>query len=205
MSASTRTESFLRRRALLPAIALVALLAGSPGAGAAEGLWEALADGGKVVMVRHTESAEAEPEVSLHLSETGDCSAEQELSDAGREQADSLRKALQARSIPVGEVLSSEFCRARQTAEGVFGEYEPWDALNLLPAMPPGESTWLMEDVRDRIGGFDGEDNLFLVTHRPNINTLTFENVEPGTLVILNPEGIGSFGVEGVITLEDYH
>jgi len=181
------------------------LLAGSPGAGAAEGLWEALADGGKVVMVRHTESAEAEPEVSLHLSETGDCSAEQELSDAGREQADSLRKALQARSIPVGEVLSSEFCRARQTAEGVFGEYEPWDALNLLPAMPPGESTWLMEDVRDRIGGFDGEDNLFLVTHRPNINTLTFENVEPGTLVILNPEGIGSFGVEGVITLEDYH
>ena len=170
-----------------------------------EALWETLAEGGKVVMVRHTESAEAEPEVSLNLDPDGDCSNEQELSKAGMEQAKALGRALEEHGIAVEAVLSGELCRTRQTSERAFGSFETWDALNLIAAMPEGESEWLLEDVRERIGSFEGDGNLFLVTHRPNINTLTFQNVESGSLVVLQPEGFGSFEVRGVIPLEAYY
>ncbi|WP_018947140.1 histidine phosphatase family protein [Thioalkalivibrio sp. AKL17] len=170
-----------------------------------ETLWEALGKGGKVVMMRHTESAEADPEVSMHLSPERDCGEEQELSEAGKAQAEALRGALEDRGIRAEEVLSSELCRARQTAERAFGEFETWDALNLLQTMPEGEQDWLMEDVRDRIGGFDGEGNLFLISHRGNINTVVFENVEPGSLVVVRPEGFGSHEVLGEIPLEAYY
>lgn len=170
-----------------------------------EDLWSALEEGGAVVMLRHTQSEEAEPEVSTYLSPERDCSQEQQLSEEGKRQAEALREALEARGIAVDEVLSSELCRARQTAELAFGDFETWDALNLIQTMPDGESDWLMEDVRDRIGSFDGDGNLFLVSHRGNINTVVFENVEPGSLVVVRPEGFGSHEVLGEIPLEAYY
>ncbi len=200
-------QTMLRRSRGLFAGALVATAAFGVSAAAVadEALWEALAEGGKVVLLRHTESEEAEAEKSMHLAADGDCSTEVQLTDDGRAQAQALGKALKERGIEVGEVLSSDFCRARQTAEGVFGEYERWDALNLIAAMPEGESEWLLEDVRDRMSEFEGEGNLFLVTHRPNINTIVFENVEAGSLVVMRPEGMGSVEVLGVIPVESYH
>lgn len=43
-----------------------------------------------------------------------------------------------------------------------------------------------------------------MVSHRPNINTITFQNVEAGSLVILQPDGTGMFEVLGVIAVDDY-
>ena len=167
-------------------------------------MWAALAEGGKVVMVRHTESEEAEPERSLHLGH-GDCSQEQNLSDEGRVQARALGDAIRQHGVQVAEVLTGEFCRARDTAELAFGEAEEWNALNLLNVLPADEVDFLLEDVRDRIGDFRGPGNLFMVTHRPNINMLTFQNVEAGSLVILEPDGTGGFDVVGEIPLESYY
>jgi phosphohistidine phosphatase SixA len=171
---------------------------------AKEPLWAALTEGGKVVMVRHTESEEAEPERSLHLSR-GDCSEEQNLSDEGRAQARALGDAIGQHGVQVAEVLTSEFCRARETAELGFGGAEGWNALNLLNALPVEDADFLLEDVRDRIGDFRGPGNLVLMTHRPNINTITFQNVEAGSLVILQPDGTGGFDVLGEIPLESYY
>ena len=167
-------------------------------------LWAALAEGGKVVMVRHTESEEAEPERSLHLGH-GDCSGEQNLSEAGRAQATALGEAIRMHRVPVAEVLTSEFCRARDSAVLAFDEAEGWNALNLLNVLPADDADFLLEDVRDRIGDFRGPGNLFMVTHRPNINTITFQNVEGGSLVVLEPDGTGGFDVLGEIPLEAYY
>lgn len=182
---------------------LLALGVGAGQAAADEALWAALAEGGKVVMVRHTEAEEADPERSMHLS-GGECSEEPNLTEEGRAQARRLAEAIEQHGIPVAGVLTSEFCRARETAELAFGEVEPWNALNLLNAMPAGDADFLMEDVRDRIGDFSGPGNLFMLTHRPNINTITFQNVEAGSLVILEADGTGMFEVLGVIPLEAY-
>lgn len=164
------------------------------------GLWEALAEGGKVVMMRHTQSEEATVEASMHLAEDGDCSAEQNLSAEGREQAEALGARFREYGVTVDVVLSSEFCRARQTAESAFGEdYESWNALNLAEVLPASEAEWLMEDVRERIGDFSGEGNLVMVSHRSNINTITFQQTEPGDMVVAEPDDFGGFTVLGTI------
>ncbi|WP_373053477.1 histidine phosphatase family protein [Thioalkalivibrio sp.] len=163
-------------------------------------LWSALADGGKAVMIRHTQSEEATPEVSMHLSAEGDCAEEQNLSAEGREQARALGRLFEERGVAVDAVLSSEFCRARQTAEVAFGDYETWTPLNLIESLPAGESEWLMEDVRERIGEFAGDGVLVLVSHRSNINTITFQQTEPGDMAVVEPEGFGGFDVLGMIS-----
>ncbi|WP_342745158.1 histidine phosphatase family protein [Thioalkalivibrio denitrificans] len=197
----------MRTTPLLVTVALAGMLvmglATTP-AFAKDSLWAALAEGGKVVMVRHTESEEAEPERSLHLAH-GDCSEEQNLSEEGRAQARALADAIRQHGVQVAEALTGEFCRTTETAELVFGGAETWNALNLLNVLPADEVDFLLEDVRDRIGDFRGPGNLFMVTHRPNINMLTFQNVEAGSLVILQPDGTGGFDVVGEIPLESYY
>jgi len=186
--------------AALSAASVLALIAGSsPVVADDSALWSALAEGGKVVMIRHTQSEEATPEVSMHLSAEGDCAQEQNLSEEGREQARALGALFQERGVTVDAVMSSEFCRARETAELAFGGYEAWTPLTLIEALPAGESEWLMEDVRERIGDFDGEGVLVLVSHRSNINTITFQQTEPGDIVVAEPDDFGGFSVMGLI------
>jgi phosphohistidine phosphatase SixA len=162
-------------------------------------LWEALAEGGRVVMMRHTQSEEASAEVSMHLAEDGDCNAEQNLSAEGRQQAEELGARFREHGVTVDAVLSSEFCRARQTAELAFGNFESWNALNLAEILPASEAEWLMEDVRERIGDFSGEGNLVIVSHRSNINTITFQQTEAGDMVVVEPDDFGGFTVLGTI------
>jgi hypothetical protein len=88
----------------------------------AAALWSALAEGGKVILIRHAQSEEATPEVALNLDQDGDCSREQNLSA----QAEALGKRLRQQDVEVETVLTSELCRARQTAELAFGAAEPW-------------------------------------------------------------------------------
>ncbi|MBK1645173.1 histidine phosphatase family protein [Thiocapsa imhoffii] len=180
--------------------ALVLIMASDSIAADDSTLWSALAEGGKVVMIRHTQSEDAPPEVSMHLSAERDCTREQNLSEEGRQHARALGVLFQEQGIEVDAVMSSEFCRARETAELAFGEYDAWLPLNLLEALPADESEWLMEDVRETIGDFDGEGVLVLVSHRSNINTISFQQTEPGNIVVMEPNALGGFSVLGLIT-----
>ena len=164
-------------------------------------LWAALADGGKVMLIRHAQSEEAPPEVALTLDEDGDCSREQTLSAAGRAQAEALGDRLRQEGVEVETVLSSELCRARETAALAFETFEPWTPLNHPRVLPEDEATWLIEDVRERIAAFSGAANLALITHRETINTLSFKMTEPAEIVVLDPDEAGGFAVLGRLAL----
>jgi phosphohistidine phosphatase SixA len=179
--------------------AFVLLTASLPIAADDSALWSALAEGGTVVMIRHAATEEASAEVSMHLAGDGDCSVEQNLTDAGRDQARALGALFQQHGVSVAEVLSSEFCRARETAELAFGNAEGWGALNLIESLPADDAEFLMEDVRERIGDFESDGVLVMMSHRSNINTITFQQTEPGDMVVVVPEGMGSFTVLGMI------
>ncbi|WP_198509207.1 histidine phosphatase family protein [Acidovorax sp. 69] len=75
--------------------------------------------GGFVLYLRHgaTDSSRADraPSVDLH-----DCTTQRVLSDAGRKQASALGQILQRARIPVGEVIHSPLCRARESAQLTF-------------------------------------------------------------------------------------
>src|SRR5206468_1235478 len=105
------------------ACAALALAAGASPARGDETLWTLLRDGGHVILLRHaaTDRTFGDPP-GFRLD---DCSTQRNLIDEGRAQAKRLGAALRARAVPVGRVLSSQWCRCLETARLAFGRVEP--------------------------------------------------------------------------------
>ena len=94
-------------------------------------LLSALQEGGHVIYFRH---AQTEKDYADQVTaDVNNCSTQRTLSEAGWEQAEAIGEGFEANSIPVGNVISSEYCRAWQTAKIAFGQYEKNPALNFLP------------------------------------------------------------------------
>lgn len=128
--ADDRFRCFPRRRnALLPLVAMAfSLLAAAQPSPAQEeslpGLAAVLGElrkGGLVVYFRHglTEQSGATDETA-NLDK---CETQRQLSAEGREQSRNTGRAFRALRIPVGNVLSSPFCRCKDTAQLAFGRY----------------------------------------------------------------------------------
>lgn len=159
----------MRRATLLVGLAVLAVLAGCGSGGgdddarpalsaAQRRLLDELRAGGLVVTFRH---ATSDTSYDREAGDYADCSRQRNLTRAGREQARALGRELRALRIPVGPVLASPYCRARDTARLAFGRVrltedvlpstgEPGDALDarvrrLLTTPPPaGRDTVLV-------------------------------------------------------------
>jgi len=159
-----------------------------------EGLWRRLAAGGQVVLLRHatTTPGVGDP-TGFRLD---DCATQRNLTEAGRAEARRIGAAFKARAVPVERVLSSPWCRCLETARLAFGSAEAWEPLSSLFA----DRTRQAEQTRafralageQRVGG-----NRILVTHGANI--VTFVGVSPAMaeMVIVTPQGDGTFTVAG--------
>lgn len=84
-------------------------------------LIKALRAGGYVIAVRH---AHTNPDHSdaEHVN-LEDCATQRTLDDQGRAEARAIGEAVKAIRIPVAQVLSSPYCRTKETAELAFGKY----------------------------------------------------------------------------------
>lgn len=131
----------LRLAALLAPLAIVILALSAPAAAdqlSGRALVDALRQGGHNIYFRH---AQTDWSGSDQVARDGDwttCDASRmrQLSPTGRETARRVGDALRALEIPVGEVLSSEYCRAAQTARLLdLGRVETTrDVMNLRAA-----------------------------------------------------------------------
>lgn len=94
-------------------------------------LLNALQQGGYVIYFRH---AQTEKDYADQVSaDVNNCATQRVLSESGWQQAETIGQAFDENSIPVGEVITSEYCRAWKTAGLAFGEYNKNPALNFLP------------------------------------------------------------------------
>jgi phosphohistidine phosphatase SixA len=186
----------MKLRWLLP---LLLACAGAVHAAADEAaLWSLLRAGGQVVLVRHavTDPGVGDPP-GFRLD---DCGTQRNLSEVGRREAQRLGESLRAHGVTVAEVLTSPWCRCRETARLAFGrEGQPVAALGNLFGRPREEAPQLAELrklVRRPASG-----NLFLVTH--GSTTYAFTGISPGTaeMVVLTPEEGGAFRVAGRLPL----
>ena len=95
---------------LMLAFAFVAL--GSPVQAA--DIWDELADSdGLVILYRHALAPGGGDPANFDVD---DCATQRNLSAAGRRQAVRMGRQLRTRDIPVAEVISSPWCRSRDTA-----------------------------------------------------------------------------------------
>ena len=83
-------------------------------------LLKALQRGGQVIYFRHADTGPAYLEQGVDLAR---CDTQRNLNDAGRAQSRDIGSQFRRLRISLGEVLSSEFCRCRETAQLAFGRY----------------------------------------------------------------------------------
>jgi phosphohistidine phosphatase SixA len=182
-------------RRIARAAALLALAVTAP-AFADETLWSQLRSGGFVVFIRHglTDPGVGDPP-GFKL---GDCKTERNLNAAGRAEAKRVGEAFRREKIPVAQVLSSEWCRCRDTAQIAFGSYEVWPALNNLFGRPENVDVQ-RRAMLERAGRFRGPGNLVLVTHGSTV--VPVAGVSPATaeMVVMKPAGAGKLELIGRI------
>lgn len=188
------------RRSLLACLALLCTPWSFAAAPSDDALWQTLKAGKHVIIIRHASTAPGKgdpPNFKL-----GDCSTQRNLSDSGRADAGRLGAAFRQHAIPVGEVLSSRWCRASDTAQLAFGRVEPAPMLDSSGADDEAARQRKLAALRAHIAAYRGSGNLVLVTHETNIRELTGENLSQGELLVAAPKADGSLSVVGRIGLQ---
>ncbi|NJK49910.1 histidine phosphatase family protein [Candidatus Gracilibacteria bacterium] len=160
-------------------------------------LVNALRSGGYIIYFRH---AQTEKDYADQVSaKMGDCSTQRMLSEMGWQQAREIGKAFEDLQIPVGQVYSSEYCRAWQTADLAFGRYEKNPGLNFASAEDYTEAQ--VKQMRDAVMPMltampANVTNTVIVGHDDVFEAATGIYPEPqGVAYILKPDGQGSFEI----------
>jgi phosphohistidine phosphatase SixA len=166
-----------------------------------------LQQGGYVIYIRHASTDWSQKDVEPY--QFYDCSKQRNLDAQGREESVKIGEAFRALDIPVARVLSSPFCRTRDTAELAFGEYEIENDLQHVPVAesPTKEQTILrlwrrMDELLAQVPP-EGE-NVVLVSHSGNLaHRVRISSLPEGLMVIFKPDGRGSSELKGMITPEE--
>ena len=178
-------------------LVLAALLLAAPAAAAAG--WEALRQPGAVALMRHALAPGTGDPAGFRL---GDCSTQRNLDARGRDQARRTGDAFHERGIEVDAVLTSEWCRCRETAELLaLGPVEAFPALNSFfrDRSTRGEQT---DALRDFLAAQPDGRRLVLVTHQVNITALTGRGVGSGEIVVVEVSPEGTVEVTGSILID---
>jgi broad specificity phosphatase PhoE len=174
-------------------------------AATAEDAWAALRNGGVVVLLRHAQTVPGVGDPPGFRLD--DCGTQRNLSDAGRQQARRLGEAFKAAGVPVGEILSSRWCRCIDTASEAFGRVTGWPTADSffdarLSGAGANARQVQTEALRKRIAAHRGKETLVVVTHQVNITELTGVHPAMGELVVVRPAaGRATTGFEIVARL----
>ena len=171
----------MKRRLLLAA--MLPLMARPARAATALGL---LAEGGHLGIMRHAIAPGTGDPPGFRL---GECATQRNLSEDGRAQARAIGARLRAAGIAGARVLTSQWCRARETA-ALLGLAPPQD-LPLLNSFfaERGEGPGRTAALRAWIAAAPPGPPLLLVSHQVNITALTGVFPAPGEIVLLRREG----------------
>lgn len=164
-------------------------------------LVETLRSGGHVVFIRH---ASTETDYADQVDAVmGDCSTQRVLSEDGWREAKRIGEAFDRLGIPVGDVISSQYCRAWQTADLAFGRYEKTADLNFAPAEDYTEEQLaeMRANMVPHLSEMPEEGlNTVLVGHDDPFDSATGIYPEPmGVTFVLEPHGDGEFEILGSI------
>ncbi len=147
--------------------------------------WEPAKDGDRIILIRHSIAPGSGDPAGFKIK---DCKTQRNLSQEGVRQSKKIGKLFKQNQIKIDKVLSSQWCRCKDTAKYAFKNYKEFSALNSTFQSPYDKNAKKqIKELRDYIQKWSGNGgNLVLVTHYVIITSLT--NVAPrsGEIVIID-------------------
>ena len=152
-----------------------------------------LEDGGKLIFIRHAYAPGGGDPDNFNLN---DCSTQRNLNDEGREQAKYIGEFFKKNKIKIDKVLSSEWCRCKDTAKYAFKNFSTFEGLNSF--YDPRFEKYKIKQINDLkryIKEWESTDNLILITHYVVISEILNKGVSSGEIIITdkNFNNLGSF------------
>ena len=151
---------------------------------ATEAGWALLRNGGQIVLLRHAIAPGSGDPANFEI---GKCGTQRKLSDRGRQQAEKIGALFAARANNPELVLTSRYCRTRDTARIAFEDspIEEFAALDELSKDATAAAA-ANQEVMARISDYSGSGNMVMVTHLENIKALTGVSPREGEAVIVS-------------------
>ena len=149
----------------------------------AKDLWAEAKEGDKIILIRHALAPGGGDPPGFKIN---DCKTQRNLNKVGIEQSKAIGKLFKKNKIPVDKVLSSQWCRCKDTAKYAFKNYFEFSALNstFQSSFAKNEPKQLKQ-LRTFVNNWDGDGgNLVLITHYSIITAITDAIPSSGEIVI---------------------
>ena len=151
-----------------------------------EDLKNILSEGGKLIFIRHAYApGSGDPDNFDILN----CASQRNLNNAGIEQAKNIGKFFFKNRIASNIVLSSEWCRCKQTAKYAFKNYETKIFLNSFFSQKFSHNkNNQIKELKKYINKWNGKDNLIFVTHYVVISEILNLSASSGEIVVTDKD-----------------
>ena len=145
-----------------------------------------LQKGGKIVFIRHSLAPGNGDPDNFDLKK---CDTQRNLNQEGIEQSKKIGKLFKDNNIQIDKVLSSEWCRCKDTARFAFNNYEIFKGLNSFYQ----EKFYKYKDeqiksLKKYISNWNSEKNLILVTHFVVISEMLNFGTSSGEIVVIDKD-----------------
>ena len=155
-----------------------------------------LQNGGNIIFIRHAYAPGGGDPENFDIN---DCSTQRNLNDNGRNQSKKIGNLFKTNEVAVDKVISSEWCRCKETALIAFNEFKTKNFLNSFysPKFAKNKKKQI-KNLKNYINNWDDNKNLVLVTHYVVISEVLDYASRSGEIVISDR----NFKIKGNIIID---
>ena len=145
-----------------------------------------LNEGGKIIFIRHAYAPGGGDPDNFDIS---NCASQRNLNEEGIEQAKKIGKLFLKKKIMINKILSSEWCRCKQTAKYAFKNYETKSFLNSFFSEKFAKNkNKQIRELKEYIKKWNGKNNLIFITHYVVILETLNISVSSGEIVVADKD-----------------
>ena len=145
--------------------------------------WKPAQEGNKIILIRHALAPGTGDPAGFDID---DCSTQRNLNLVGIDQSKKIGELFKNNDVLIDQVLSSQWCRCKDTAKYAFKKFKEFSALNSTFQSPYDKNeTRQLREIKDFVKKWDGKGkNLILVTHYSIIIAITDTVPGSGEIVV---------------------
>ena len=141
-------------------------------------------EGGKLIFIRHGYAPGVGDPVNFNIF---NCATQRNLDNTGIQQSKDIKEFFLKSNINIDKVLSSEWCRCKDSAEYAFDKYETKSFLNsFFSEKFAHNKDDQIKELKDYIKNYKKNENLIFVTHYVVIFELFNIHPASGEIIIAN-------------------